>query len=213
MTYKRDLIIMKLYNNTQSRGMTLFPLLKELGIEEQIDQIQIAYEDMHKADYLKINPMGKVPCLVDQGIVISETAAIFTYLADKYIEKGLAPALDDPKRGAYLKWMFFCHGPLTEYMDLRSLEVSNERIEQKKRGLAFGDQETLFAFLKQGMQQANPYLLGEKISAADLYLGYWLVFAIAFKILPYLDEFKPFLELIKQRDSMKDVVWFQKLNS
>ena len=205
--------MMKLYNNTQSRGMTLFPLLKELGIEEQIDQIQIAYEDMHKADYLKINPMGKVPCLVDQGIVISETAAIFTYLADKYIEKGLAPALDDPKRGAYLKWMFFCHGPLTEYMDLRSLEVSNERIEQKKRGLAFGDQETLFAFLKQGMQQANPYLLGEKISAADLYLGYWLVFAIAFKILPYLDEFKPFLELIEQRDSMKDVIWFQKLNS
>lgn len=205
--------MMKLYNNAQSRGMTLFPLLKELGIEEQIDQIQIAYEDMHKADYLNINPMGKVPCLVDQGIVISETAAIFTYLADKYIEKGLAPALDDPKRGAYLKWMFFCHGPLTEYMDLRSLEVSNERIEQKKRGLAFGDQETLFAFLKQGMQQANPYLLGEKISAADLYLGYWLVFAIAFKILPYLDEFKPFLELIKQRDSMKDVIWFQKLNS
>lgn len=204
--------MMKLYNNAQSRGMTLFPLLKELGIAEQIDQIQIAYEDMHKANYLNINPMGKVPCLVDQGIVISETAAIFTYLADKYIEKGLAPALDDPKRGAYLKWMFFCHGPLTEYMDLRSLEVSNERIEQKKRGLAFGDQETLFAFLKQGMQQANPYLLGEKISAADLYLGYWLVFAIAFKILPYLDEFKPFLELIKQRDSMKDVVWFQKLN-
>jgi glutathione S-transferase len=205
--------MMKLYNNAQSRGMTLFPLLKELGIAEQIDQIQIAYEDMHKADYLNINPMGKVPCLVDQGIVISETAAIFTYLADKYIEKGLAPALDDPKRGAYLKWMFFCHGPLTEYMDLRSLEVSNERIEQKKRGLAFGDQETLFAFLKQGMQQANPYLLGEKISAADLYLGYWLVFAIAFKILPYLDEFKPFLELIKQRDSMKDVIWFQQINA
>ena len=204
--------MMKLYNNAQSRGMTLFPLLKKLGIEDKIDQIQIAYEDMHNADYLNINPMGKVPCLVDQGIVISETAAIFTYLADKYIEKGLAPALDDPKRGAYLKWMFFCHGPLTEYMDLRSLEVSNERIEQKKRGLAFGDQETLFAFLKQGMQQANPYLLGGKISAADLYLGYWLVFAIAFKILPYLDEFKPFLELIKQRDSMKDVIWFQKLN-
>ena len=204
--------MMKLYNNAQSRSMTLFPLLKELGIEDKIDQIQIAYDDMHKADYLNINPMGKVPCLVDQGIVISETAAIFTYLADKYIEKGLAPALDDPKRGAYLKWMFFCHGPLTEYMDLRSLEVSNERIKQKKRGLAFGDQETLFAFLKQGMQQANPYLLWEKISAADLYLGYWLVFAIAFKILPYLDEFKPFLELIKQRDSMKDVVWFQKLN-
>lgn len=205
--------MMKLYNNAQSRGMTLFPLLKELGIEEQIDQIQIAYEDMHKADYLNINPMGKVPCLVDQGIVISETAAIFTYLADKYIEKGLAPALDDPKRGAYLKWMFFCHGPLTEYMDFKSFDISNEQIEAKRSSLSFGNEESVFAFLKNGIKEANPYLLGEKISAADLYLAYWLVFAIAFKILPYLDEFKPFLELIEQRDSMKDVIWFQKLKS
>ncbi|OTG69592.1 glutathione S-transferase [Acinetobacter sp. ANC 4470] len=204
---------MKLYNNAQSRGMTLFPLLKELGIEDQIDQIQIAYEDMHKADYLKINPMGKVPCLVDQGIVISETAAIFTYLADKYIEKGLAPALDDPKRGAYLRWMFFCHGPLTEYMDFKSFHISNEQIEAKRSSLTFGNEDSVFLFLKNGMQQANPYLLGEKISAADLYLAYWLVFAIAFKILPYLDEFKPFIELIEQRDSMKGVIWFQKLNS
>lgn len=205
--------MMKLYNNAQSRGMTLFPLLKELGIEDQIDQIQIAYEDMHKADYLKINPMGKVPCLVDQGIVISETAAIFTYLADKYIEKGLAPALDDPKRGAYLRWMFFCHGPLTEYMDFKSFHISNEQIEAKRSSLTFGNEDSVFLFLKNGMQQANPYLLGEKISAADLYLAYWLVFAIAFKILPYLDEFKPFIELIEQRDSMKGVIWFQKLNS
>jgi glutathione S-transferase len=205
--------MMKLYNNTQSRGMTLFPLLKELAIEDQIEQIQVPYEEMHQAEYLKINPMGKVPCLVDEGIVISEVAAIFTYLADKYSEKGFSPALDDPKRGAYLKWMFFCHGPLTEYMDLKSLDVSKEQIEKRKTGLAFGHEETLFAFLKQGMQQAKPYLLGEKISAADLYLAYWLVFAISFKILPYLEEFKPFIQLIGSRDSMKDVPWFQKLNS
>ena len=99
--------MMKLYNNAQSRGMTLLPLLKELGIEDQIEQIEMPYENMHQAEYTSINPMGKVPCLVDQGVVISEVAAIFTYLADKYMEKGLAPALDDPKRGAYLKWMFF----------------------------------------------------------------------------------------------------------
>ncbi|MFC6168182.1 glutathione S-transferase family protein [Acinetobacter terrestris] len=204
---------MKLYNNAQSRGMTLFPLLKELEIEDQIEQIHILYEKMHQAEYLKVNPMGKVPCLVDKGIVISEVAAIFTYLADKYMEKGLAPALDDPKRGAYLKWLFFCHGPLTEYMDLKGLGVSDEQIEQRKRSLTFGHEESVLAFLKNGMQQANPYLLGEKISAADLYLAYWLVFAISFKILPYLDEFKPFIQLIGSRDSMKDVPWFQKINA
>ena len=204
---------MKLYNNSQSRGMTLLPLLKELGIEDQIEQIQVPYKDMHQAEYSSINPMGKVPCLVDQGIVISEVAAIFTYLADKYIEQGLAPALNDPKRGAYLKWLFFCHGPLTEYMDLKGFHISNEQIEAKRSSLTFGNEDSLFAFLKNGIKEANPYLLGEKISAADLYLAYWLVFAISFKMLPYLDEFKPFIQLIESRDSMKDVPWFQKINS
>ena len=205
--------MMKLYHNSQSRGMTLLPLLKELGIEDQIEQIQVPYEEMHQAEYSSINPMGKVPCLVDQGIVISEVAAIFTYLADKYIEQGLAPALDDPKRGAYLKWMFFCHGPLTEYMDIKGFHISTEQIEAKRSSLTFGNEDSVFLFLKSGMQQANPYLLGEKISAADLYLAYWLVFAISFKILPYLDEFKPFIQLIGSRDSMKDVPWFQKINA
>ena len=64
---------------------------------------------MHQPEYLQINPMGKV-CLVDQGIVISEMAAIIIYLADKYQDKRLAPALDDPKRGAYLKWIFSVMG-------------------------------------------------------------------------------------------------------
>ena len=204
---------MKLYNNSQSRGMMLLPLLKELGIEDQIEQIQVPYKEMHQAEYLSINPMGKVPCLVDQGIVISEVAAIFTYLADKYIEQGLVPALDDPKRGEYLKWMFFCHGPLTEYMDFKGFHISNEQIEAKRSSLTFGNEDSVFSFLKSGMQQENPYLLGEKISAADLYLAYWLVFAISFKILPYLDEFKPFIQLIGSRDSMKDVPWFQKINA
>ena len=205
--------MMKLYNNAQSRGMTVMLLLKELGIEDQIEEINVPYENMHQAEYLTINPMGKVPCLVDQGVVISEVAAIFTYLADKYMEKGLAPTLDDPKRGAYLKWMFFAHGPLTEFMDLKGLGVSDEKIEQRKRSLTFGHEESVLALLKKGMQEANPYLLGDKISAADLFLGYWVIFAISLKILPYLDEFKPFIQLLAQRDSMQDVPWFQKINA
>ena len=204
--------MMKLYNNTQSRGMTVMLLVKELGIEDQIEEINVPYENMHQVEYLKINPMGKVPCLIDQGVMISEVAAIFTYLADKYIEKGLAPTLDDPKRGAYLKWMFFAHGPLTEFMDLKGLNVPDEQIEQRKRSLTFGHEESVLAFLKKGMQEANPYLLGEKISAADLFLGYWVIFAISLKILPYLDEFKPFIQLLAQRDSMKGVPWLQKIN-
>ena len=80
--------MMRLYNNAQSRGMTLLPLLRELGIEDQIEQIEVPYENMHQAEYTSINPMGKVPCLVDQGVVISEVAAIFTYLRTNIWKRG-----------------------------------------------------------------------------------------------------------------------------
>lgn len=201
--------MMKLYNNPQSRGLTLLPLLKELQIEDQIEQVEVAYEHMHQQAYTQINPMGKVPCLVDQGVIISEMAAIFIYLADKYRDKGLAPALDDPKRGAYLKWMFFCHGPLTEYIDIKNLQVPPENIEKNRRSLSFGNEAALFDFLKQGIGQASPYLLGEKVSAADLYVAYCLIFAISAKILPPFDEFRPFLQQMARRDSLKNIPWFQ----
>ncbi len=201
--------MMKLYNNPQSRGLTLLPLLKELQIEDQIEQVEVAYEHMHQQAYTRINPMGKVPCLVDQGVIISEMAAIFIYLADKYRDKGLAPALNDPKRGAYLKWMFFCHGPLTEYIDIKNLQVPPENIEKNRRSLSFGNEAAVFDFLKQGIGQASPYLLGEKVSAADLYVAYCLIFAISAKILPAFDEFRPFLQQMARRDSLKDIPWFQ----
>ena len=200
---------MKLYSNTRSRSNTILPLLKELEIEQQVEIIEVPYAQMHEAEYLKINPMGKVPCLVDGDAVISETAAIFTYLADKYRDQGFAPTLDDPKRGEYLKWLFFCHGPLTEYMDMKSVELSLEQIEEKRGSLSFGNETSLLDFIKAGLKQAKPYLLGEKITAADLYLAYWMMYAISFKILPYLDEFKPFIQRIQQRESVKDMPWFQ----
>lgn len=202
--------MMTFYNNPQSRGLTLLPLLKELEIENQLEQIEIAYTEMHQPAYEQINPMGKVPCLVDDGIVISEMAAIYVYLADKYREKGLAPALDDPKRGAYLKWMFFCHGPLTEYIDIKNLKVLQTEIEKNRRSLSFGHEDSVFNFLKQGIQKANPYLLGEECSAADLYVAYCLIFAISSEILPPFDEFKPFLQQMAYRDSLKDIPWFQR---
>jgi glutathione S-transferase len=202
---------MKLYSNTRSRSNTILPLLKELGIEQQVEIIEIPYEHMHEAEYLKINPMGKVPCFVDGDSVVSETAAIYAYLADKYIDKGLAPALNDPKRGEYLKWLFFCHGPLTEYMDMKSVKVTPEQMDAQKTGLSFGNEDILLDFIKIGLSRANPYLTGAQFTAADLYLAYWIAYAVQFKILPYLDEFDGFFQRVKKRESVQDIEWLQKL--
>ena len=200
--------MMQLYTNPQSRGNIILPFLKELKIEDQVELINISYEDMHQATYLAINPMAKVPCLKDGDIVVTEVPAIIAYLADKYIEQDFAPALNDPKRGAYLKWLFYIHGPLTEYMDIKNLNVADDLIESKKMGLSFGDEQRLFQFLKQGLSQAKPYLLGEKCTAADLYLAYWLVYAMSFKLIPYFEEAKPFLRQMKTRASLQGIAWF-----
>ena len=172
--------MMQLYTNPQSRGNTILPFLKELNIEDQ----------------------------VDADIVVTEVPAIIAYLADKYIEQDFAPALNDPKRGTYLTWLFFIHGPLTEYMDVKSLDVATSVIETKKRSLSFGDEQRVFQFLKRGLNQANPYLLGEKCTAADLYLAYWLVYAMVFKLIPYFEEAKPFLTRMKSRASVQGIAWF-----
>lgn len=200
---------MKLYTSSRSRGVVVLPLLKELGITDLVEVIQVGYTPEEKAEYLSLNPMGKVPFLVDGESVISETPAIFAYLADKFIEKGFTPALNDPKRGEYLKWLFFCHGPLTELMDFKSLNISNEQIVERTKSLSFGSEEKVYQFIKVGLSRANPYLFGEKITAADLFLAYWLIQLIGFKLVPYLDEFKPFIQLIQQRDASKDVDWIQ----
>ena len=200
---------MKLYSNVHSRGITVLPFLKELDIEDQVETIHIEYADLAEAEYLALNPMGKVPFLVDQGSVISETPAIFAYLADKYLEKGFAPAFNDPKRGEYLKWLFFCHGPLTEFIDVKSLGISEQQLETRKRSLGFGTEASIYRFIKVGLAQAKPYLLGNQISAADLFLAYWLIYAISFKIVPYFDEFKPFIQLVQSRDAVQGVEWVQ----
>ncbi|MFX6213611.1 glutathione S-transferase N-terminal domain-containing protein, partial [Acinetobacter baumannii] len=96
--------------NKESRGVVIDWLLVELGVE--CERIEVAYRtEMKSPEYLKINPFGKVPVLVDGDVVIYELGAICAYLADKFSDKGLAPALNDPKRGLYYRWLFMMAGP------------------------------------------------------------------------------------------------------
>jgi glutathione S-transferase len=58
-------------------------------------------------DFLALNPMGKVPLVIVDGVPVAETGAIALYLADRFPAAGLAPAIDDPLRPAYLRWVLF----------------------------------------------------------------------------------------------------------
>ena len=98
---------MILYTHPESRGAVLEPLFAELKVDCERVQLEFGEAGVKKPDYLAINPFGKVPTLVDDGVIIHELPAICAYLADKYAEGGVAPALDDPRRGLYFRWLFF----------------------------------------------------------------------------------------------------------
>ena len=96
-----------LYHCPQTRSGTTHWMNEELGAPCTIKLVNIKKNEQKSDDFLKINPMGKLPALTHGGVAVTEAAAICAYLADAFPDAGLAPAPTDPKRGAYLRWMFF----------------------------------------------------------------------------------------------------------
>ena len=101
-----------LYTNPDSRARVVRWMLEEVGAPYSTHHLAYGPTGMKSAEYLAINPMGKVPALTHRGHVVTEVAAICAYLADAFPSAGLAPAPDDPARADYQRWLFFVAGPL-----------------------------------------------------------------------------------------------------
>jgi glutathione S-transferase len=161
-----------LYTNPRSRGLTVHWLLEELGAPYAINNLDFEKRE-HKAPwYLAINPMGKVPAIVHRGVVVTESAAICVYLADAFPQAGLAPALDDPRRGTYLRWLFFGAGCIEPAV----IDKMLARPPVERHGaIGYGTYEDTLAALATALVP-GPWILGERFSAADVYVGaqvYW----------------------------------------
>lgn len=166
-----------LFTNSMSRGNTVDLLLKILDVPYK--RIELGYgADMHTAEYLAINPMAKVPALVDGDAIVTETAAICAYLADKFIEKGLAPALDDPRRADYYRWFFFTAGPIESAFTISDLGIQLNEEQQKSSG--FGSVERTMACLEVGLNSAKPFICGEQFTAVDVYVGAFVMFLVKY---------------------------------
>ena len=103
-----------LFHSPQCRSVSALTLLEELGAPYQLKVLNMKAGEQRKAPYLAINPLGKVPAILHGDALITEQVAIFIYLADLFPEAGLAPALDDPLRGPYLRWLVYyaaCYEP------------------------------------------------------------------------------------------------------
>ena len=156
---------MKLYYAPLSRSFRAFWMLEELGVPYERERVDVRAGAHKQPAYLAVNPSGKVPALVDRGVAISESGALCAYLADRFPERGLAPALDAPERGAYLRWMFYAVGVMEP-----SFTDAVLKRESPNFSVAWGDWKSVAGVVGDALAP-GPWLLGPRFSAADVMVG------------------------------------------
>jgi glutathione S-transferase len=145
---------------------------------------------------LYTNPMGKVPALRHGDVLVTETAAICAYLADAFPAAELAPGLTDRARGPYLRWLFFAAGPIEAAVTNRALGVVLPAGRERMAG--YGTYETTMNTLEQALA-GQTYLVGDRFSTADLYVGAHLQFGMAFKTIETRPEFVRYADGLARR--------------
>ncbi len=198
MAEARDEIVF--HTNPMSRGRIVRWMLEELGVEYRT-VVQDYGTSMKSPEYLAINPMGKVPALQHRGVVVTEAAAICAYLADAFPEAGLAPDPGDPLRGPYLRWLFFAAGPVEAAVSANAL---GQLPPPEKAGfVGYGSYEQTMDTLEAAAASASPWLLGERFSAADVYVGSQVDFGLAFKSIPARPAFAAWAERLRARPAYR----------
>lgn len=163
------------YYNPRSRAQMVRFMLEELGVPHRTVLVDFEKGESRHPDYLAINPMGKVPAIVHRGVTVTEAAAIITYLADAFPQAGLAPKIDDPARGTWLRWLVFG----ASVFEPALLDTMMKRPEVPKAMAGFGSYADALNAIET-MLNPGPWILGDRYSAADVYMGAELAWAGSF---------------------------------
>ena len=184
-----------LYHASPSRSSVALWMLEEVGQPYDIELLSLSKGDNMKAGYLAVNPMGKVPALVHNGVAITEVAAICTYLADEFPDAKLSVPIGTPRRGVYLKWLFFGPGCLEPAVTDRAAP----RKETPRRAmLGYGDFDTTMNVIADAVSKAN-FLMGDQFTAADVVIGANIRWGMIFKMIPERKEFIDYVARLTSR--------------
>jgi glutathione S-transferase len=148
-------------------------LLEELGVPYRLELVERTRAAQKSPEYLKLNPAGLIPVLIDDDIVLPESAAICLHLVDKHPEAGLAPEIGTTERSHFYRWLVF----LTNTLQVRIMNaLYGERLADDETGAQVvkrHSQEQVSATLdiiEAHLASAGPWMLGLRYSAVDPYL-------------------------------------------
>jgi len=184
--------------NTRSAGTRI--LLEELGVPYELKVLNMKAGEQRQAEYLAVNPMGKVPAIRHGDALITEQVAIYLYLADLFPEAGLAPAIGDPLRGPYLRWMVY-YGSCVEPA------IVDKAMKRDPAPLAmcpYGDYDTMLKTLTD-LLAVGPYVLGERFSAVDVLWGTALTWITNFELMPKSAVIMDYIGRINARPSVAKI--------
>jgi len=187
------------YPNTRTSRVTW--LLEELGLDYKYQLVDLMKGEGRSAEYRAINPSGKVPALSDDELVLTESAAIMSYLGDKYYEASLVPSPGTAKRGLYDQWVCFAitelEQPLWTIGKHKFALPKERRVPEVFETSAWEFQKAL-ALLSAGLGDKK-YILGDDFSAADILLGHTLFWGAGFKQPIEQENLKSYIERLKTR--------------
>ena len=190
--------MMKLYWSPRSRSFSALWLMEETGQPYERVLTDISKGQQKTPEYLAINPMGKVPALKDGGALITEQVAIYIYLADRFPQAGLTPAIGDPLRGPWLRWIAYygsCFEP--------ALMDRAQQHEPKSRASSpYGDYDTMLKTLTDQLAR-GPWLLGERYTSADVLWGTALDWTTQFKLVPELPLIRAYIDRVGARPAVQ----------
>lgn len=188
---------LSLYYHPYSRAAGTIWALEEVGVPYALKVVDISKGEQKGTELLSHNPMGKLPTLVDGDVVVTEAAAISLYLADRYAAGRLAPALDAPERGTYLRWAFFTPGVVEPAVMAKS---SGWTVREVSAG--WGSYDAMIAAAESAIAD-KPFVLGDQFSMADVVLGGMLRFLIGFKQIESTPTFAAYVARLDARPAFQ----------
>ena len=188
------------YHCPQTRSSGAMVLVEELGANVDVKVLDMKAGEQRAAAFLAINPMGKVPALLDGDALVTEQVAIFLFLADQFPEKALAPAIGDPLRGPYLRWMAFYGSSFEPACVDRAMKR-----EPGPQGMSpYGDYASALKTVTEQLAR-GPYLLGERFSAVDVLWGTALNWLTMFGVVEKTPLIAAYVERVTSRPAFATV--------
>jgi glutathione S-transferase len=190
--------MIEFWTNPMSRGQIAHWMLEELGQPYQTNWLDWGPTGNKSAQFLAVNPMGKVPTIRHDGKVVTEAAAICLYLADAFPQAGLKPS--GATLADYYRWTIFAAGPVEQAVTARAL---GWQVPEGRDSMAgFGSFDAAIGALDRALVD-RPFVCGDTFTAADVYVGSTVDWGLMFGSIPTTPAFEAYAGRLRERKAYK----------